>query len=79
MNAKQVFFEALATGREVEFSYHGEQYFLSRNAQNGWYVYHEQSDRKQCFDAPEALLRDATLQAQNINDVWDLIEIAYIL
>lgn len=79
MDKKQTFTDAVYTGREIEFSYCGRHYFESRRSDTDWYIYCEETKGEQHFHSAADLLKNAILQNQNINNVWEEISIQYVL
>lgn len=78
-DTKYEFYNAIKSGREIEFSYNGKNYFVSRSDDTNWYIYCEETKTKQHFTSVEKLLNNATLEDLNINDLWNDIRIDYIL
>lgn len=76
---KAVFEVALNTCREVEFHYGGYNYFLSRNKNNQWYIYCEQTKITEIYNTHEELLGRARLGGIDINSIWNDIVIDYLL
>lgn len=74
-DTKYEFYNAVRTGREIEFSYNGKNYFESRNDDNDWYIYCEETKTKQHFKSAEELLKYTILEDMNINDLWNDIRI----
>lgn len=75
---KYEFYSALKMGREIEFQYNGKNYFVSRNNDEDWYVYCEETNKSQSFRSSEQLLKDAMLDEVNINELFNDMEINYI-
>ena len=42
-DTKTEFYQAVNCGQEIEFSYNGKHYFESRDSNNDWYIYCEES------------------------------------
>jgi hypothetical protein len=76
---KAVFEDALHTGREVEFHYGADYYFLSRNQRNQWYIYCEQTKITETYNSSQKLLEKARVGGIDINTIWNDIVIDYLL
>jgi len=76
---ENVFKEAVHTGREIEFSYNGQHFFESRNSDNDWYIYCEETKETQSFLSVQELIENTTLQGDNINELWGEISLDCIL
>lgn len=76
---KGAFTEAVQYGREIEFIYQDKHYFESRNNDQDWYIYCEETKETQHFTSAEALLIGTVLDKKNINDIWDELIIECIL
>lgn len=76
---KVVFEDVLNTGREIEFHYGGYNYFLSRNKNNQWYIYCEQTKITDVYNTSQELLERARLGDVDINSVWNNVVIDYLL
>ena len=64
-------------GRELEFSYAGENYFISRsNAQK--YVSLWGNGTQQSFDSVPTLIDNATLQQTPFRTAWMLVVLQYL-
>ncbi|MFR2837451.1 MAG: hypothetical protein ACLTBU_00080 [Zhenhengia sp.] len=77
--SKREFFEAVKSGREIEFNYNGKHYFESRKGDNDWYIYCEETKETQHFISSHELLLCTILEGNNINDIWEDIIIDYVL
>ena len=78
-DTKTEFYQAVSCGQEIEFSYNGKHYFESRDSNNDWYIYCEESKEKQRFISSNELLLNAKFADKNINDIWEDSIIDYIL
>lgn len=77
MDIKHQFMEAILTGREIEFRYGARHYFESHSGGN-WYIFCEETKRKQCFNSPQELISCAMLQGRPITELWDMISIDFV-
>lgn len=76
---ENVFREAVDTGREIEFSYNGQHFFESRNNDNDWYIYCEETKETQHFSSAQELIKNSILQGKNINELWEQISLECML
>lgn len=77
-NAKEIFLDAIALGREIEFSYNGTEYFESYDSK-GWYIENLSTQKKQYFSSYEEMIESAKLEETCLSDCWEEIVIRYIL
>ncbi|MCM3360233.1 MULTISPECIES: hypothetical protein [unclassified Psychrobacillus] len=60
----------LSLGHEVEFSYRGEKYSISRN-ENGWFLTkYNDIDTVQKYNDSEEVLEKGILDSKNIRLIW---------
>lgn len=76
---KAEFMDAVRIGREIEFTCNGKSYFESRESDDSWYIYSESNRTKQCFKSASDLLKNALIDGVPIDELWDEIQIEYIL
>ncbi len=74
-----IFKDAIDTGREIEFSYNGQHFFVSRTSDTDWYIYCEETKESQRFLSAQELVEDAILQGENITELWGKISLDCIL
>jgi len=66
--------EDLSRGHEIEFSYHGEKYSISRN-KDGWYLTkYNDENAQQTFKESDELLKKAKIGSKNIYLIWNEVE-----
>jgi len=73
------FYYAVKTGRKIEFQYNGKNYFVSRNNDQDWYAYCEETKKSQRFTSSEHLLKATMLDGVYINELFNDIKINSIL
>lgn len=78
-DTKYEFYNAVRSGREIEFSYNRKNYFESRNSDIDWYIYCIETKISQHFREEDELLKEAMLENLNINVLWNDISIDCIL
>jgi hypothetical protein len=76
---KREFIDAVRSGREIEFTCNGKSYFESHKSDDSWYIYSESDRTKQCFKSANDLLKNALIDGVPLNELWDDIQIEYIL
>lgn len=64
-------------GRELELTYHGEEYFLSRSGSNEYVsLWHGQEE--QAFDSMDDLIEHAAIGKLHFIDAWPEMEPRYL-
>ena len=76
---KTIFSDAVLLGREIEFSFDAKHYFESRKNEAIWYVYCEETKAYQYFSSADELLKNASIEGKNINNIWREISLDCIL
>ena len=61
-------------GRDLEFTFEGEEYFISRD-NSPKYVSLWQGENEQSFDSVSNLIENATIGNRPLLSVWNLVEI----
>lgn len=68
------FIYLIKAGRELEFEYFGEQYFVSRDKSKGNVsIYH--GDEEEFFDSEEQLIEKTVLQNHSFLSVWNDVKL----
>ncbi len=70
---------AVRIGREIEFTCNGKSYFESHKSDDSWYIYSESDRTKQYFKSASDLLKNALIDGVPLDELWDEIQIEYIL
>lgn len=71
--------DALQTGREIEFGYNNQDYFISRTQEEEWYLYCQQTEEQQKFKTAEELFNHAKFGEELLKNQLTRIQIQYIL
>lgn len=71
--------DAFQTGREIEFGYGNQDYFISRTQEEEWYLYCQQTEEQQKFKTAEELYNHAKFGEELLKNQLTQIQIQYIL
>ncbi|RAL23450.1 hypothetical protein DL897_12270 [Thermoflavimicrobium daqui] len=66
--------EYLYSGREIEFTYQGDQYSIT-NTQNGFSFCKFYSNTPQNFTTPQMLLENVKINCKSLKEIWSEVEV----